>query len=102
MHGEAMGNEEIAATAELGWTSPPFEIPADIAPLGHARERRSREQEWRTRSRRISRNFPHWQRNSSGAWEGELPALRDLVNAYVATDSGRGQGARTRQSSQAA
>ena len=30
MHGEAMGNEEIAATRlNLGWTAPPFEIPAD-------------------------------------------------------------------------
>src|SRR5271170_3277449 len=30
MHGEAPGDEEVAATrANLGWTSPPFEIPAD-------------------------------------------------------------------------
>ena len=31
-HGAALGSDEVAAArVELGWTSPPFEIPADIA-----------------------------------------------------------------------
>ena len=30
-HGEALGAEEVAgARAALGWTYPPFEIPADL------------------------------------------------------------------------
>ena len=43
MHGEAMGNEEIAATRlNLGWTSPPFEIPADIRAAWDMRDKGAR------------------------------------------------------------
>ncbi len=39
-HGEALGAEEVAATrVKLGWTSPPFEIPA---PIRSAWDQRSR------------------------------------------------------------
>src|SRR5258708_13992845 len=51
MPGEAMGNEEIAATRlNLGWTPPPFEIPADIRPAWDTPDRGARaEQDSRTR-----------------------------------------------------
>ena len=39
-HGAPLGDEEIAATrAELGWDSPPFEIPAEIAAAWDSRAR---------------------------------------------------------------
>ncbi|HGG61232.1 MAG TPA: transketolase, partial [Gammaproteobacteria bacterium] len=39
VHGEALGEEEIAATREaLGWTHPPFEIPDEIYAAWDARE----------------------------------------------------------------
>ena len=49
MHGEGMGNDEIAAArANLKWTSPPFEVPADIRAQWDMREKgRRAEQEWR-------------------------------------------------------
>jgi transketolase len=39
-HGAPLGDEEIAAVrAEIGWTHPPFEIPADIADAWDATEK---------------------------------------------------------------
>jgi transketolase len=39
-HGAPLGADEVAAARkELGWDSPPFEIPADIASAWNARER---------------------------------------------------------------
>lgn len=47
-HGAPLGDEEIAAVrAELGWTSPPFEIPEGIAAAWNATDRGiAREKEW--------------------------------------------------------
>jgi transketolase len=42
-HGSPLGPEEIAATRQrLGWTAPPFEIPADIRALWRAAGERNR------------------------------------------------------------
>jgi transketolase len=42
-HGSPLGPEEIAAARQrLGWTAPPFEIPADIRALWHAAGERNR------------------------------------------------------------
>ncbi len=60
MHGEAMGNEEIAATRlNLGWTAPPFEIPADIRAAWDMRDKGARvEAEWRARFTAYKSEFP--------------------------------------------
>jgi transketolase len=56
-HGSALGAEEVAAARQkLGWTSPPFEIPADIAA------------QWRTAGARG--------RPAHAAWERRLAALQ--------------------------
>ena len=55
-HGSPLGAEEIAATrVNLGWTSPPFEIPADIR------------EEWRAAGERG--------KPARAAWEKRLAAL---------------------------
>ena len=55
-----MGEEEIAATrAQLGWTAPPFEIPAEIRAAWDMREKGARaEQEWRARYAAYKAEFP--------------------------------------------
>src|SRR5271155_1621622 len=60
MHGEAMGLEEVAAArVRLGWTSPPFEIPADIRAAWDRREKGAQvEQEWRARFAAYRAEFP--------------------------------------------
>jgi transketolase len=104
MHGEAMGNEEIAATrANLGWTSPPFEIPADIQAAWDRREKGARaEAEWKTRFKAYQTEFPALAAELGRRMAGELPAgFTDLVNAYIGRTQSEGKALATRQSSQA-
>ena len=104
MHGEAMGNEEIAATrAHLGWTSPPFEIPPDIQAAWDRREKGARvEQEWRNRFAAYKTEFPALAAELDRRMAGDLPGgFDDLVNAYIGQVQIEGKALATRQSSQA-
>ena len=105
MHGEAMGNEEIAATRlKLGWTSPPFEIPADIRAAWDRRDKGERaEKEWRTRYEAYKLEFPALAAELERRMEGKLPGgFADLVNGYIGRIQAEGKSLATRQSSQAA
>ena len=105
MHGEAMGAAEIAATrTRLGWTSPPFEIPADIRAAWDRREKGARaEQEWRGRWAAYCQAFPELAAELERRMAGDLPAGFDAaVRAYVSTAQAEGKALATRQSSQAA
>ena len=75
MHGEAMGNEEIAATRlRLGWTSPPFEIPAEIRAAWDMRDKGAKaEQQWRTRFAAYQAEFPALAAELERRMAGELP-----------------------------
>jgi transketolase len=104
MHGEAMGTEEIAATrAHLGWTSPPFEIPADIRAAWDMREKGARvEGEWRTRFTAYKNEFPALAAELERRMAGDLPAdFGDLINAYIGRTQTEGKPLASRQSSQA-
>ncbi|HEY1312833.1 MAG TPA: transketolase [Steroidobacteraceae bacterium] len=105
MHGEAMGNEEIAATRlNLKWSSPPFEIPADIRAAWDMRDKGARvEQEWRTRFAAYASEFPALAAELERRIEGNLPSgFADLVSAYIGRTQVEGKALATRQSSQAA
>ncbi len=105
MHGEAMGNEEIAATRKnLHWTSPPFEIPAEISAAWDMRAKGARaEQEWRARFAAYKAEFPALGAELTRRMEGDLPGgFADLVNDYIARTQAEGKALATRQSSQAA
>jgi transketolase len=104
MHGEAMGNEEIAATrAHLGWTAPPFDIPADIRAAWDMREKGAQtEQEWKTRFAAYKSEFPALATELERRMAGDLPAnFADLINAYIAGGQAEGKSLASRQSSQA-
>jgi transketolase len=104
MHGEAMGNEEIAATrVHLGWTSPPFEIPADVAAAWDMRAKGARvEQEWRARFAAYKSEFPALAAELTRRMAGDLPTgFGDLINAYVGRTQSEGKALASRQSSQA-
>jgi transketolase len=104
MHGEAMGNDEIAATRKnLGWTSPPFEIPAEIRAAWDMRDKGARvEQEWRTRFAAYRAEFPALAAELDRRMTGDVPSgFTDLVNAYIGGAQAEGKSLATRQSSQA-
>ena len=104
MHGEAMGVEEVAATrVNLGWTSPPFEIPADIRAAWDMRERGARaEQEWRDRYAAYKSEFPALAAEFERRMSGDLPGgFDDLIDACIARAQSEGKVLATRQSSQA-
>jgi transketolase len=105
MHGEAMGNDEIAATRRnLGWASPPFEIPEEILSAWDMRERGARlEREWKTRFSAYKAEYPDLAAELERRMAGDLPAgVADLVNAHIARAQAEGKALATRQSSQAA
>src|SRR5271170_788237 len=105
MHGEAMGAEDIAATRKtLGWTSPPFEIPADIRADWDRREKGAKaEQQWRSRFAAYKQEFPALALELERRMAGDLPAgFDELVRALVGDAQAAAKVLATRQSSQAA
>ena len=75
MHGEAMGEADIAATRKtLGWTSPPFEIPADIRAAWDRRDKGARpNSEWRARFAAYKQEFPALAAELERRMAGDLP-----------------------------
>jgi transketolase len=105
MHGEAMGEADIAATRKtLGWTSPPFEIPADIRAAWDRREKGAKaEQQWRAKFAAYKQEFPALAAELERRMAGELPpGFDDLMRAFVGGAQAEGKSLATRQSSQAA
>jgi transketolase len=80
VHGAALGAAEVAATREeLGWTAPPFELPADIAQAWDARERgAAAERAWRQRFEAYRSQYP------LEAAEFERRMRGDLLADYAA------------------
>jgi len=105
MHGEAMGEADIAvARKTLGWSSPPFEIPADIRAAWDRREKgAAAEREWRTRFAAYKQEFPALAAELERRMAGDLPSgFDDLLRAITAGAQSEGKSLATRQSSQAA
>ena len=105
MHGEAMGDADIAvARRTLGWNSPPFEIPADIRAEWDRRDKGAKaEQQWRSRFAAYKQEFPALAAELERRMAGDLPAgFDDLVRAFVGGAQAEGKALATRQSSQAA
>jgi transketolase len=104
MHGEAMGNEEIAAArVRLGWDHPPFEIPADIRSAWDMREKGARaEQEWRASFAAYKSEFPALAAELARRMAGDLPSgFDELMGACIKHAQTEGKSLATRQSSQA-
>jgi transketolase len=76
VHGEALGAEEAAlAKANLGWTAPPFTVPADVATAWDARARGGRaEAAWRELFAGYARQYPELAAGFERRQRRELPA----------------------------
>jgi transketolase len=105
MHGEAMGAEEIAAARiRLNWSSPPFEIPAEIRAAWDMREKGARlEQQWRKQFAAYKLEFPALADELGRRMAGDLPdGFAAHVSAYIGRTQSEAKALATRQSSQAA
>ncbi|MPZ42142.1 MAG: transketolase [Betaproteobacteria bacterium] len=90
-HGAPLGADEVAATrANIGWSYPPFEIPADIYADWDARERgRKLERDWQQQLSRYADEYPAEAAELRRRLAGELPAdwarrSRELVQQTIA------------------
>lgn len=74
-HGAPLGDEEIAAArVELGWSSPPFEIPEAVAAGWDAKERgATREKEWADVYAGYHKAHPELAAEFERRMHGELP-----------------------------
>jgi transketolase len=87
VHGAALGDKEIAAVREnLGWTSAPFEIPADVYASWDARETGAARQEaWTKTFAEYGRHFPKEAAELSRRMAGDLPSNFDAAaDAFIA------------------
>ena len=81
VHGEALGDEEIAATkAALGWTYGPFEIPQDVyAAWDHRAEGAKVEKEWQQMYAGYKAAYPELAKEFERRLAGDLPDQWDAA-----------------------
>jgi len=105
VHGAALGEKEVAAARKnLGWTHPPFEIPAAIYARWNAREQGAlAEQAWTERFAAYRAAHPGPAAEFTRRIHGELPAAwRESAAAFVCAQAAKGETVATRKASQQA
>ncbi len=103
VHGAALGAAEVAATrAALGWTSPPFEIPDDIAQAWDAKKRgAAAELAWQQRFAAYRAAYPKQAAEFERRMAGDLPAdFSAKLPELLASIAARPEAFATRKSSQ--
>lgn len=103
VHGAALGDKEIAATREgMGWTSAPFDIPADVYTAWDAKLKGSKSQgEWDALLSAYSAKFPQEASELTRRMSGELPGDFDkVVSDYITTCVEKKETIATRKASQ--
>jgi len=101
-HGAPLGDEEIAATRkELGWDSPPFEIPADIAQAWNGEARGlAAEQAWQKTFSDYEAKYPEMAAEFTRRMSRELPAdWSDFADKAIAGIDAAGETMATRKAS---
>ncbi len=105
VHGAALGEKEVAATrASIGWTHPPFEIPAPVYAGWNARERGAlAEQAWAERFARYRAAHPALAAEFTRRMHGELPEnWRETASAFMSVQAAKAETVATRKASQLA
>ena len=105
VHGAPLGEKEVAAArAALGWTHPPFEIPAAIYAAWSARERgAARQADWSARFAAYRAAHPDRAAEFLRRVAGDLPTgFAAQAAAFVAAQAGKAETVATRKASQQA
>ncbi|TNB46057.1 transketolase [Martelella lutilitoris] len=90
-HGNVLGDEEIARVREaLGWTLPPFEVPANVYETFNAEEAgKQAESAWEEAFAAYEEAFPAEASEFQRRMSGELPADFDAeMGAFIASAEG--------------
>ena len=104
-HGAALGEKEIAGTrAALGWTHPPFEIPAEIYAGWSARECGALlEADWDRKFAAYRAAHPALAAEFVRRMSGKLPTdFAAIASTFVAAQAAKGETIATRKASQQA
>ncbi|AMP13493.1 transketolase [Collimonas pratensis] len=103
VHGAALGDKEIVAVREaLGWTSAPFEIPADVYAAWDAKPQGQQfEGDWNALFAAYTAAHPQQAAEFTRRMKGELPGnFEQTVSAYIATCVEKKETIATRKASQ--
>ncbi len=103
VHGAALGDAEVAAAREnLGWTSPPFEIPADIYSGWDAKSKgKSTEDTWNKTFAEYKKAQPALAAEFQRRIKGELPADWAVkVAEFIKSVDAKGESIASRNASQ--
>ncbi|MGB4811611.1 MAG: transketolase [Methylophilaceae bacterium] len=102
-HGSALGDAEVAATrAEIGWNSPPFEIPADVyAGWDQKAKGAKREADWDTKFAAYAKAFPAEAAEFKRRMANELPTnWKAETSKIIAAINEKAEGVASRKASQ--
>jgi transketolase len=102
-HGAALGEKEVSATrANIGWSYPPFEIPADIYAGWDARQKgAANESAWNAAFEGYAKKFPREAAEFKRRMSGELPKTwREHADGFVAKVQAKGETIASRKASQ--
>ena len=102
-HGAALGEKEVAATRQnIGWTYPPFEIPADVYAGWDARGKGAAwEADWNARFAVYSKIFPKEAAEFARRMPGELPKnWRQHADGFLAKVNEKAETIASRKASQ--
>jgi transketolase len=102
-HGAPLGDKEIAAAREsLGWTSPPFVVPEEIAAAWNAKRKGARrESEWKKRFAAYAASFPSEAAEFTRRMAGDLPQdFAAKLEGFIAQTNAKAETIATRKASQ--
>ena len=102
-HGAPLGDKEIAAAREsLGWTSPPFVVPEEIAAAWNAKRKGARrESEWKKRFAAYATAFPAEAAEFTRRMAGDLPQdFAAKLEGFIAQTNAKAETIATRKASQ--
>ncbi len=103
VHGAPLGDKEIEATRiAIGWTYPPFEIPAEVYDAWDARENGQKwQKEWDTLLAAYTGQYPGESAEFTRRMSGTLPAgFDEAVKQYIADCISKKETIATRRASQ--